>query len=304
MKKGHKNLGSASCVTDSLPDAMFCRCNILTAPDPVAWLPAVRRQPLQSRIADDFKEMLPRDTQIQLSLRIINPSWTLIWIKIESSGLVGRDDSILTFLESLSQVFLRRKMEELVKAEQICRTPLKLRRHLQISATAAHFSMTATLFAVSLHFNISEATVRLISLNLLVIMLIWCALVIFSVFIQAADDLIRFVIVPAVQPIIVSSKRRPEIESRTLWCYRGFHPKILNSRANCHSISRGSVMTEEWMTTMVAVVAEESVRDKSRQVEGRKKDIQLQLDQSCHDKDDAVWVQAGRQPGSIITMPI
>lgn len=54
----------------------------------------------------------------------------------------------LTFLGTLSQVFFIRKIGALVKAAHIWRTPLKLCKHLQISATAVHFSMAATRAAI------------------------------------------------------------------------------------------------------------------------------------------------------------
>lgn len=50
----------------------------------------------------------------------------------------------LTDLETFSQVFLKRKTVLLLKAAQIWSTPLKLCRHLEMSATAAHFSIAAT----------------------------------------------------------------------------------------------------------------------------------------------------------------
>lgn len=51
-------------------------------------------------------------------------------------------------------------MEELAKAEQIWRTPLKLCRHLQMSATAVHFSMAWTLEVMQGCIMISDTTRR------------------------------------------------------------------------------------------------------------------------------------------------
>lgn len=48
-----------------------------------------------------------------------------------------------TFFGTLSQVFFKRKIGALVKAAQICSTPLKLCRQRQMSATAVHFSIAA-----------------------------------------------------------------------------------------------------------------------------------------------------------------
>ena len=48
--------------------------------------------------------------------------------------------TIATVLLTLFQVSLSLNTEELVNAAQICSTPLKLCRHLQMSATAVHFS--------------------------------------------------------------------------------------------------------------------------------------------------------------------
>ncbi|KAH9401333.1 hypothetical protein TYRP_002935 [Tyrophagus putrescentiae] len=73
------------------------------------------------------------------------------------------------YMPSFSQVRFSRKTEELVKAAQICRTPLKLCRQRQMSATAAHFSITETRFGISGRRRISEATIRLTSLKCFVI---------------------------------------------------------------------------------------------------------------------------------------
>lgn len=54
------------------------------------------------------------------------------------------DKFSLTVLDTFSHVFLRRKTTLLLKAAQICSTPLKLCRQRAMSATAAHFSMAAT----------------------------------------------------------------------------------------------------------------------------------------------------------------
>ena len=109
----------------------------------------------------------------------------MITMKCEKIEKNQKKISLLTVLETFSQVFLSRKMEELVKAAQICRTPLKLCRHRQMSATAAHFSMTITLLDNSVWRRISDVTARLISLNRRVMSRIWWAFVIFSHFIQA-----------------------------------------------------------------------------------------------------------------------
>lgn len=59
-----------------------------------------------------------------------------------TSSLVKRkwERAISTVLLTLFQVSLSLNTDEFVKAAQICSTPLKLCRHLQISATAVHFS--------------------------------------------------------------------------------------------------------------------------------------------------------------------
>lgn len=57
---------------------------------------------------------------------------------------------LLTVFGTLSQVFFSLYTAALVKAAQIWRTPLKLCKHRQISATAVHFSMAATLDAILL----------------------------------------------------------------------------------------------------------------------------------------------------------
>jgi len=65
---------------------------------------------------------------------------------------------IHTVFDTFSQVFFSLKTELLVKAEHTCRTPLKLCRHLEISATAAHFSMAAMREAMLERRTISETT--------------------------------------------------------------------------------------------------------------------------------------------------
>lgn len=82
-----------------------------------------------------------------------------------------------TVLATFSQVRFNRNTDELVNAAQICSTPLKLWKQRHISATAAHFSMMATLFGISGTRSTSEATNRLMSLKCLVISRIWNAFV-------------------------------------------------------------------------------------------------------------------------------
>lgn len=76
-------------------------------------------------------------------------------------------------------------MALLVNAEQICKTPLKLCRHRAISATAAHFSMAATLAVRVGRLIISEATSLETSLKRFVIKSICGALTFLSGFIHA-----------------------------------------------------------------------------------------------------------------------
>lgn len=90
-----------------------------------------------------------------------------------------------TVFETFSQVFLRRNTELLVKAAQICRTPLKLCKHRLMSATAAHFSIAAILAARLSLLTISDTTSRDTSLKRLVISKMWRALFTLSVFIHA-----------------------------------------------------------------------------------------------------------------------
>lgn len=70
------------------------------------------------------------------SLEIVPEDWNYD----EQGGVGGVDYSLLTVLLILFQVSFSLNTEELVKAAQTWRTPLKLWRHRQISATAAHFS--------------------------------------------------------------------------------------------------------------------------------------------------------------------
>lgn len=90
-----------------------------------------------------------------------------------------------TVLDTFSQVFFSRKTALFVNAEHICSTPLKLCRHLDISATAAHFSMAATRPLKLARRSISDATNRETSLKRLVISNMWGALLVLSVFIHA-----------------------------------------------------------------------------------------------------------------------
>lgn len=83
-----------------------------------------------------------------------------------------------TVLQTFSHVLFNLNTDELVNAAHIWRTPLKLWRHRQISATAAHFSMIATLLGISGTLIISEATNREISLKWRVIRRIWNAFVV------------------------------------------------------------------------------------------------------------------------------
>lgn len=52
--------------------------------------------------------------------------------------------TIRTVFGTLSQVFFKRNTAAFVNAAHTCRTPLKLCKQRQISATAVHFSMAAT----------------------------------------------------------------------------------------------------------------------------------------------------------------
>lgn len=91
----------------------------------------------------------------------------------------------LTVFDTLSQVFLSRNTELLVKAEQICKTPLKLCKHLEISATAAHFSIADILDTIDGLRRISDATSRDTSLKRFVISRICGARFVLSFFIHA-----------------------------------------------------------------------------------------------------------------------
>lgn len=91
----------------------------------------------------------------------------------------------LTAFETFSHVFFNLNTELLVNAEHICRTPLKLCKHLDMSATAAHFSIVITLAATLFLRMISDATSCDSSLNLLVIKIMWGAFMFLSSFIQA-----------------------------------------------------------------------------------------------------------------------
>jgi len=67
---------------------------------------------------------------------------------------------IETVFDNFSHVFFKRNTPLLVKAEHICRTPLKLCRQRHMSATAVHFSITAIRAAKFCRRMTSEATSR------------------------------------------------------------------------------------------------------------------------------------------------
>lgn len=92
---------------------------------------------------------------------------------------------VITVFETFSQVFLSLNTALLVNAEHISSTPLKLCKHREISATAAHFSMAATLLVSEDLLNISDATNLDTSLNRFVIRRMLGARVLLSLFIQA-----------------------------------------------------------------------------------------------------------------------
>lgn len=68
----------------------------------------------------------------------------------EHSRFIWKKDGkeFRTVLGTLSHVFFKRKTAAFVNAAHTCRTPLKLCKHRQISATAVHFSMAATRAAI------------------------------------------------------------------------------------------------------------------------------------------------------------
>ena len=68
------------------------------------------------------------------SLEIVPDDWN---IDIQLDWLFTEECTVLLIL---FQVSFSRNTEELVKAAHTWRTPLKLWRHRQMSATAAHFS--------------------------------------------------------------------------------------------------------------------------------------------------------------------
>ena len=65
-----------------------------------------------------------------------------------------------TDFDTRAHVFFKRKMALFVKAAQICKTPLKLCKHRQISATAAHFSIAWTRVVTQGCVKISDTTKR------------------------------------------------------------------------------------------------------------------------------------------------
>lgn len=95
------------------------------------------------------------------------------------------DFNWLTVFETFSHVFRSRNTALLVKAAQIWRTPLKLWRHREMSATAAHFSIAATLADRLLLRTISDTTSWETSLNRRVISRMLGARFALSDFIQA-----------------------------------------------------------------------------------------------------------------------
>ena len=67
---------------------------------------------------------------------------------------------IITDFDTRAHVFFKRNTALLVNAAQICKTPLKLCKHLQISATAAHFSIDWIRVVTQGWVRISETTNR------------------------------------------------------------------------------------------------------------------------------------------------
>lgn len=98
-----------------------------------------------SRIARKRPSEQTTDCSLDMVCLIWMPKRNAVYnLVIIDFVLMEFEKRFYTVFGTLSHVFFKRKTAAFVKAAHTCKTPLKLCRQRQMSATAVHFSMAAT----------------------------------------------------------------------------------------------------------------------------------------------------------------